>query len=545
MMPLHSRFLRLFSAVALGTLLFPVAVTAVGQSERGDGGDQTPTKLTVAAAEEPGNLDPCFGGTPITTSVVMAAYESPVTYVTEERDGYASQVADDLDGWRPDLAEAVEISEDRRVITFHLRRGVQFYPSGNEMTARDWIWSWERQLSQPPIGWCGFQNLQASIVDPGQITAVDDYTVRVELKEPNLRALPFMRFQMFSIYDSREVARHATEEDPWATEWLSRNSAGTGPYYIKEWDAGRRVLLERNPYYWGDAPQYGQVEVNIVPEESTRLALLQRGDVELVQDVSPGPAERVGGQGGISRLTIPSGNRVYLGFNLSDPAVENRTLREAVAWAVPYRSILDEVYEGYGRRYRSFVLPELEEYNPEGFPYETDLDRARELVSQLDAEERSLTLSVNADVETENDVALLVQDYLSRAGLDVAVERIPSGQFTSRLFGKDLGFFVTSGVAWIDDPATIAGLWMVSGAQGNFTAFSDPRIDEIQETYLFAPPSAERTTAYREAQRRYNEALSVVHLLLADHIVLRDQSVAGYTFYKDTALRFQDLYPVE
>jgi len=519
----------------------PASVTAGGATER----TTEIETLTVAAAEEPGNLDPCFGGSPITTSVVMAAYDTPVTYATEQRNGYGLQVADDLDGWRPALAERVEVSEDRRGVTFYLRRGVRFYPSGSEMTAQDWIWSWERQLAKPTIGWCGFENLQASIVDPLQITAVDDYTVRIELNEPNARALPFMRFQMFSIYDSLEVKRHATEDDPWATEWLAQNTAGTGPYYIKEWDAGQRVLLERNPYYWGESPEYQRIEIRIVPEESTRLALLQRGDVDLVKNVSPGMADRVGDVPGIVRLTIPSGNRVYLGFNLTDPVASNPVLREAVAWAVPYQSIVDEVYEGYGRRLRSFILPELDTYNPQEFPYETDLDRARDLVSQLGAQKRSMTLVVNADVKIENDVAVLVQDYLSRIGLDVAVEPIPSGQFTSRLFGKDLGFFITSGVAWIDDPSAIVGLWMVSEAQGNFTMFSDPQVDEIQETYLFAPPSVGRTTAYQEAQRRYNQELSVVYLLLADHIVLLDESVTGYTYYKDTATRFQDLSPAE
>jgi peptide/nickel transport system substrate-binding protein len=150
---------------------------------------------------------------------------------------------------------------------------------------------------------------------------------------------------------------------------------------------------------------------------------------------------------------------------------------------------------------------------------------------------------VDAGAETEGDVAVLVQDYLSRVGLEVEVEPLPSGQFTSRLFGKDLGFFVTSGVSWIDDPATIVGLWMVSGAQGNFTGFSDPRVEEIQEEYRFAAPSPERRDAYEEAQRIYNEALNVVYLLLADHIVLKDEAVGGYTFYKDTATRFQDLRP--
>lgn len=527
------------TAGAAGTGEAGEAEAAGGES----GGGDTAATLVVGSAQEPGNLDPCFGGVPITTSVVMAAYETPVTYVTEAQDGYRRQLANDLEGWKPGLAEEVEVSEDRRTITFHLRRGVRFYPSGNEMTADDWVWSWRRQLSEPGIGWCRFQNLQASITDPGQISALDDYTVRVELAAANDRALPFMRFQMFAIYDSREVRKHISDEDPWGSQWLARNTAGTGPYFIEEWESGSRVVLRRNPNYWGEPPAYARVEIAVVPEESTRLALLQRGDVGLVQNVSPGLAERVGENEGVSRLTISSGNRVYLGFNVGTEPYGRRDLREAVAWAVPYRSIIEDVYSGYGRRYRSFVLPALEAYNPEGFGYETDRDRARSLLSDLPESARSLTLHVNAGSQTERDVAAIVQDQLSLIGVDVEVRPLPSGQFTSRLFGKDLGFFVTSGVSWIDDPSTIAGLWMESGAQGNFTGFSDERVDAIQEEYRFSSASDERREAYAEAQRIYNEELNVVYLLLADHIVLKDAGVAGYTYYKDTATRFQDLRP--
>lgn len=155
----HSRSIASVVAVVLAAAacaLWPTTVLAAGGAE-GDGAGDTgaadagrpvaPATLAVAASQEPGNLDPCFGGTPITTSVVMAAYETPVTYVTEARDGYRSQVPNDLEGWKPELAERVDVSEDRRTITFHLRRGVRFYPSGNEMTAEDWVWSWRRQLS--------------------------------------------------------------------------------------------------------------------------------------------------------------------------------------------------------------------------------------------------------------------------------------------------------------------------------------------------------------------------------------------------------------
>lgn len=547
------------SVAVLACALAAVSVFAAGTTEDGveaQGTERQPQAaaadsgggtrvLQVASAGEPGNLDPIFGGTPITTSVVMAAYETPVGYVTEDRGGYSAQVANDLEGWKPLLAEKVDISENRKELTFHLRKGVRFYPSGNEMTSDDWIWSWERQLSDPPIGWGQFENQQASITGTDQIAKIDDYTVRITLNKPNPRALPFMRFQMFAVYDSEVVKKHVTQDDPWATEWLSWHTAGTGPYYIKQWQAGQKVVLEENPYYWGKSPGYDRVEIHIVPEQSTRLSLLDRGDIMLTKDVSPELADRFADKAGIEMLSIPSGNRVYLGFNLEQPSFSDQTLREAVAYAVPYKSLLEEVYEGYGRRYRSFVLPELESYSPRGYDYNTDLEKARNLVEAAGVPEKRPVLYANSGSELEVQAAALVQDYLSRIGLDTEVQPLPSGEFTSKLFSKKLGFFLTSGVSWIDDPSTIAGLWMVSGAYGNYTQFDNPEVDRIQEKWQFAAPSAERRQAYQRAQLLYNRAVNVVYLVLADHLVLHTSEVSGYTYYKDTATRYQNLEPAE
>jgi len=525
----------------IGILVLNSYCFASGAAESDDGRAGSGAILRVAAAGEPGNIDPVFGGSPVTTSLVMAVYETPVGYAAEERGDYSIQTADDVEGWKPLLAQKVEISGDRRSITFHLRRGVKFYPSGNEMNADDWIWAWQRQLSDPPLGWARFENFQAGITSIDQIVKVDDYTIRIELNEPNPLALAFMRFQMFAVYDSREAKAHATADDPWAAKWLSLNTAGTGPYYIDEWVAGEKIVLKANPFYWGDSPDFKTVVIDIVPEESTRLALLARGDVMLVKDSAPELAKSFGEKEGINLLSIPSGNRVYIGFDSTSEPFSDKALREAVAFAVPFDSIVDDVYEGCGRRFRSFVHPQLPSYTEDGFDYETDLQKAGRLIAGISTPQAAPVLQVNAGSALELQIAALVQDNLSRAGLDIEIEALPPGEFTSKLYSKELDFFITSGVSWIDDPATIAGLWMASGAYGNYTGFSNAEVDEIQAQWQFALPSPERNDAYRRAQRLYNEEVNSIYLLLADNLVLLSEGVSNYTYYKDTATRYQDL----
>lgn len=499
--------------------------------------------LVVGISGEHGNFDPCIGGSPWTTEIVSAVYETPVGYRLEMIDGHWVQAVDDVNGWVPLLAEKVEVSEDGRTYTFHLRRGVRFYPSGNEMTAKDWLYSWERQLSEPELGWCRFQNKEASISGIHAIEIIDDYTVRITTDQPNPRTLPFMRFQMFSILDSETVKQHATEDDPWATKWLSQNTAGTGPYYIASMDPGNELVLQANPYYWGEPPYFSTVIIKIIPDTSTRLALLARGDLDIATNIPFRLAESFRRNPGVKVLSVPSGNRVYIGFRVDEAPYDNLALRQAIAYAVPYDDIIQYVYHGFARRYDSFVLPEIPGYSGAGFDYDLDLDKAKERLAEagIDPNER-LTLFYNAAVPEHREIALLLQDYLGRIGLRIDIQALSAAEFTSRIFAKEASFFIQGGISWIDDPSTIVGLWMETGAAGNFTGFSNEEVDRLQREWQFQPPSPERNAVYERIQEIYNNDLNVIYLALTDHVVLMREDIEGFVLYKDTGIRYRDLY---
>ena len=519
-------------------LLFPAAAVPSG-----------PVKeriLVIASSGEPGNLDPCMGGPPWTTEIVSAIYETPIGYRTQKLDGYSVQIVDDQKGWKPLLAESVEISENRRVITFHLKRGVSFYPSGNEMTSKDWIWSWQRQLSEPPLGWCVFENKEASITSPDYVIALDDYTVQITLDQPNPRSLPFMRFQMFAILDSEEINKHASGEDPWATEWLSLNTAGTGPYYISSLDPGSEVVLEANPYYWNGEPYFSKVVIKIIKDLSTRLALISRGDVDIASNIPAKLAESMKDNQDVRVLSIPSGNRTYIGFDTKKAPFKDIMLRKAVAYATPYKEMIKNVFFGHARLFNSFVLPEVPGYSGTGFGYQMDLDKAREFLSRSTySGEEELVLKIDAANAEYRDIALLLQDYLGRIGLSVSIKTIPSGEFSSKLYSKKLDFFIHAGISWIDDPSTITGLWMESKAYGNFTRFSNSEVDRLQEKWQFELYGPQRNRAYQRIQEIYNREVNVIYLALADYIVLLRKDIRGYVLYKDTGIRFKDLYAAE
>lgn len=494
--------------------------------------------LVVGVGSEPGTLDPCFG-----SSIALSLYETPVGFRTEPSGDYAIQVVDDAAGWKPLLAEKVDVAEDGRTYTFHLRQGVRFYPSGNEMTADDWLFSWQRQLSKPVIGYCEFENQEASITDIASVEVIDRYTVRITTDEINPRALPFLRFQQFAILDRATVEQHTTPEDPWATEWLSQNTAGTGPYYIRSHTPGNELVLEANPYHWDEPPHFERVIMKIIPDVTTRLALLQRGDLDIAVGVPPHLAERVASNPAIRLVSVPSSTRVYAAFNPQVEPFGSKALRQAIAYAVPYDDIVDHLYGGRARRYDSFVLPGVPGYSGAGFDYDLDLDKAREKLAEAGIEPGlRIPLYVDSSVPGHQDIALLIQDQLSRIGVRLDVRVTPPAEFTARRHEEQLGFFLHETISWIDDPSTIVGLWMESDARGNRTQFADAEVDRLQAEWQFAPYGPERDAAYERIQQIFNESMRVIYLVLPHHTLLTRHDILGYALYKDGNIRFNELY---
>jgi len=186
----------------------------------------------------------------------------------------------DYDGTiKPGLAESWEVSPDGLIYRFHLRRGVRFH-SGKPLTAADVKYSLERWKTTP-------KSPTAYNID--QVTAVeapDEYTVVLRLSQPFVLLLDNLTSGWASILNREAVERLGPNYGVSGAE-------GTGPFKFVEWTRNQRLVLERNPdYNWGAAifsnrgPAYvDRVEFRIIPEEGTRVAEFEAGNIDILSDV--------------------------------------------------------------------------------------------------------------------------------------------------------------------------------------------------------------------------------------------------------------------
>ena len=251
------RLLLAFSILTLIGLL--AAPNADAQAPKRGG------TIRVADREAP-NLDPHLSISFLTHSWASMSYSLLVRFPYGPEQKHPGDYT-----IMPDLAEKWSVSKDGKAYTFNLRRGVKFHNkppvNGREVTADDVKYSLERFIAKS-----GFKS-RFELVDT--IEVVDKYTVRIGLKEPYA---PFLNHlanpQYCAILPKEAEAAYQDFNRPEAV-------IGTGPFVLKSYEKGVKLVWERNPdYYVKGLPYVDGLVLEITPDQSARLSLLRAGRVE-------------------------------------------------------------------------------------------------------------------------------------------------------------------------------------------------------------------------------------------------------------------------
>ena len=495
-----------------------------------------------------------------------AMYDRLLTYaLTERADG--TLVWDGLEV-APGLAESWVI--DGGSVTFTIREGVTFNKTGNPVTANDIKYSFVRSIEVPGFG--QFNSGLAGLFEPErQITVIDDRTVRFDYELGDgtpflLRAsLPSMRFPIFGIVDSVEVMARATDEDPWGHEWLKDNPEGSGPYVIESATAGTELILSRVPGHWteGGESQIGRayngfdrVIYRVLNSPADITALMLGGEVDVAFTLGTRELNALAEAGfTIVNAEIPDVWRLDL--PVTTPPFDNPLVREAIAHAVPYQTIVDNVFANATRAF-SVINPASPSFIPEA-DWETDLDLARDLLGQAGlADGFETDFYYNSSRQEWEDIALFLQASLGEVGIDLTLRPLPATDFaeqTTTRFGDDTvmaGIQGRSGLIWLDDADPNVGLWLVTrgfpgpvgvGGFSNATHYSSIAVDTLHFENRFNPDLSARVEAYREVQRIVAVDIPIIPLAVRGFPGAVHPAITGVAFTADPHLRSYLLRP--
>jgi len=518
---------RRFGFLATLLFLFLVVTTALAQ-----GSD---TLIVATLLDDVITLDP--GRAFETTNLIVfhAAYET----LLEIR-------PDDLTTVVPGLAESWEVSDDGLVYTFHLRQDARF-ASGNPVTAEDVRFSWTRLKNikgNPSFYYTdsGIENLEV----------VDDRTVRVTLAAPYPAFATVVTAPAMSVLDSQVVKEHGgtdaedADTTDTANDWLSQNSAGSGPFVLTGWTPETEITLVRNDNYWREPPALAGVTLRNVNDSTTALQLLERGDVDIVDNLDKDLAEQVTGNQNLALVSGQTLNLTYIAMSPSDTfglPLSDVRVRQAIAQAIDYDGIINGLLLGYADR-PAAPLPIGVMGSDPSARYERNLDAARALLEEAGyADGFDLTLYIGsgapAGIPAET-LAAKIQSDLAEIGINVEINQQPTSNFLTAFRAQELPFVISTWTPDYLDPTMWSDFFSFADRGiAKRVLFDSPTVADLATRAGSETDPDARAALYSEYQSAQVEEAVFLVLFQPQQLYALSSSVQGFTFHP---VYFMDFY---
>lgn len=493
--------------------------------------------LTIGVPGDIETLDPCCANFIRAHEALLMVYDVPVIHPIVEQNG---AMVGDADNLLPRYFESWEEHDDGLTFTIKVREGMTF-DDGTPITAETVRFMIDRNLNTPGGGAWLLTNI-AFVTKPP--TVIDEYTL--ELVSDRRSPMVMQSFYMSSsaAVDPNVVAANATEDDPWATEYMARNADNpSGPYRLVSRTPDEEVVFEARDNYWGGRPAYDRIIWKIIPSPAERVQLLKAGVIDLAVGLGTEEFNALDGSEGVKVVRAPSKNMAYVGMNNSIAPFDDVAVRQAVSYGVDYDDILENVYKGDARRLHGAIPNGSAVSLGAEVGYTQDVAKAQELLGSSSYDGGTVTLSIDSAKAEHQLIAVRVQSALREIGMDIEIETLQSPVFAERKVGKQLQMFVDELLAWIDDPNYQLSLTLESGVFGNYADYSNARVDEIITDGWAEQDPAARRAIFEEAQRLISEDAPWVFLAQPDFKFALREDVDGFVLYPNAIPRFADLYP--
>jgi peptide/nickel transport system substrate-binding protein len=429
---------------------------------------------------------------------------------------------------------------------FHLRDGVRFQ-DGRALGAEDVAWTIRSMIDGTLITAKG-----GSFATVDKVEVVDGLTVRVRLKRPDAGLLFNMSDGLFGVVPvgaGRDFGLHPV---------------GSGPFRFVSAVQDKEVVLERNHDYWADEIGAGtgrqptlsdttgkdgapglsmghrieRIRFEVVPDAITSALELKKGSADLASNVVTfDMIHTLEREPNLKVESGPSSIVIYTNFNVTDPLLKDKRVRQAVACAMDRQAIVDAIWRGQARLAETLLPAEhwAAAAPAEMATYPHDVERAKALLEAAgfragkDGVRLRITLKTSTD-ETTRLMAAVLQQQLRAAGIDLQIRSAEFGTFYADV---TKGAFQMYALRWIgsnEDPDIFRyayGSESFPPKGGNRGRYANARVDALLTAAAATTDQAERRKDYVEVQRILAEDLPGIPLWYPNNEVVHTRRVTG------------------
>ncbi|MBI2247010.1 MAG: glutathione ABC transporter substrate-binding protein [Armatimonadetes bacterium] len=403
----------------------------------------------------------------------------------------------------PLLAESQRLSADAKTMTIRLRRGIRFH-DGTAFDAA--ALKWNLDFFRNPANAVPFRAILLG--ELSDVTVVDSNTVQLSLARPFVPLLSHLTHNFLGIHSPAAVERGGGMRPP-TGEPYGRAPVGTGPFKFKEWVRGDRIVLERNPDYWGsEKPRLDQIVFRTIPDSGARVLALEAGQIHVARAIPPRETSRLAVNRALRVDRAPSVRTIFFGFNVTKKPFDDVRVRQAVNYAVNKRAIAQTILGGAVRVSDAPISPGVWGY-AQTMTYPYDVQKAKQLLAEAGY---SSGISVTIHHPTgryleDAPIAAAIQAQLREAGINMRLATLEWAAylaFTGRPVDQSevqaymLGWGTVTGDADYGLFSLFhSSQWTPAGFNRGF--YKNPQVDALLEQARGETDATKRAAMYKQA----------------------------------------------
>ncbi|MBB3397407.1 MULTISPECIES: ABC transporter substrate-binding protein [unclassified Rhizobium] len=423
----------------------------------------------------------------------------------------------------PGLAESWSVSGDGLTYTFKIRDAK--FSDGSPITAEDAAFSLLRIRDNKASLWSD----SYKIVKTAEAT--DPKTLTVKLKTPSAPFLSTLALPNVSVLSKKAVE---AGEDAFA----ELPTASSGAFTVKEWRRGDRVILEKNPNFWqADRVKLDGVEWISVPDDNTRMLNVQAGQLDTAIFVPFSRVEELKKDANLNVLIDTSTREDHLLINHEHGALAKKEVRQALDMAIDKKAVVDTVTFGIGTVANSYIPKGSLYHYDDNHQYPYDPEKAKAMLAKAGASDLALNYVVNAGNEVDEQIAVLLQQQLSKAGVTVNLQKVDPSQSWDMLVAGDYDISVMYWTNDILDPDQKTTFVLGHDTNMNYmTRYKSDKVKDLVAAARLELDPKKREAMYVEIQKTAKDDVHWIDLYYSPYINVSRKNIEN--FYQNPLGRF-------
>lgn len=426
----------------------------------------------------------------------------------------------------PAVAESWEISADGKSMTVKLNHNIQ-WQNGERVNADDVVYSLNTIKNAPE------DSVYKKVLNyVSGCTKTGEYSVVFTFHDTFSSNIAALRFPIIS------ASYYGGENDPKAA--INLTPMGNGPYSLLSYQQAAEMMLEASHSYHGETPKISRIRVKVTAGEETDINAFEQGMTDvLVTDAME--AGRYVDEGISGMYQYTSNQYDFIAFNFNKELFKDKSLRQAVAYALPKESLMDSVYLNYGVMTNTPINPKswLYEENVALYGYNpsmastflknsgwTDADKNGRLEKNINGIDQTLkaTILVNKENTGRVQIASKLKEELTAIGFEITIDQQPFDAYQEKFTNGQYDIVVGG---WKCSEVTDLTPFFGTGGSLNYIGYSNAEVDQLLEAARTAVGEGPTLLAYSSLQKKLAEELPYISIAYRNQAVFASKNVGG------------------